>query len=197
MRLPSTEYWRDMAKESPLRCFHPFQLKDHRYSLCLGKHSIWIYRYTSRKKTVGATTRLWHNSELRAWLSTLAVCGYKSRVQSNLKKNPSKVIVTEEQVSLSRYHETTEIWRFDSWLQNAFLLCLRIARNNISPFDIGKIKDQEGHMCTHLHWFLGSIQHLMNHWTKKETEGTLDTLTEADLKLCMTASFWQVTIVTV
>lgn len=201
MGLPRIEYIGGVLPKNLLEGVSPPFSTD----LSRGKQSIWIYGYTSRKETAGASPRSGHNSELTAWLSARAVWGYTHRAQSNLKnnnkKNPSKVIVTQGQISLSRvlrigYHarETTEIWRFDSWLQNAFLLCLRIAGNNISPFIIGR--DQRPgrghvHTLTLVPWKHKAPDESLH--KKRNGEGRLDTLTEVDSKLRLTASLsWQV-----
>lgn len=176
-------YWRGTAKESPPRSFPSSEHRDlHQHKLSLGKRFIWIHGDTSRKETQGQgqdydTTQNSQPGSL-PWL----YYGYTSRAQSNFKKqqqqqNPSKVIVTQGQISLSRvlrigHHasETTAIWRFDSWLQNALHLCVRIAGHNISPSVIGR-DQRPGRGRVHtVYWFLGSIRHLMNHCTKKDTE---------------------------
>lgn len=145
------------------------QLRTHSLALCRG--CMWIYTQSSEQ------------------------------LKKTTTKNPSKVLVTQGQISLSRVlrigyhaHKTTEIWRFDSWLQNAFLLCLRIAGNNISPFIIGR--DQRPgrghvHTLTLVPWKHKAPDESLH--KKRNGEGKLDTLTKADSKLRLTASLsWQV-----
>lgn len=120
---------------------------------------------------------------------------YKQSSTQLKKKKTSKVIVTEGQRSLPRVlkiandgSKTIKVWKLDSKVQTVYLLCIRRAGNNISPFNIGRDQRPGRRNVHNLHWFLGSTQHLMNHCIKKEAEKEHWTLHEANLKLCLTAS---------
>lgn len=69
----------------------------------------------------------------------------------------------------------------------SFFTCIRIAGNNIPLFIIEEITDQEWDMCTHLHWFWKHTAPDESLHKKGNQEGTPDTLSKANLKLCMTS----------
>lgn len=128
--------------------------------------------------------RQWGQSKIMTQFKTdsLAVCGITSRAQHNSKK-PPKAIVTQGQRSVARVlkiahngNKIIKVWKCDSRLQNAFLLCVRITGNNISSFVIGR--DQRSgsrhvHTLTGVPWKHTAPDESLH--KKRNQEGTLDT----------------------
>lgn len=185
MGLPNSEYTGGALPKSPLQgVFPPRSTETFTNTSSAWENvsfeSMGIHQERRHRGKPKITTQLRTHS-LAPYLGCIMDIQAELRATLNNNNNNNKilqkVIVTQGQISLSRvlrigHHasETTAIWRFDSWLQNALLLCVRIAGHNISPSVIGR-DQRPGRGRVHtVYWFLGSIRHLMNHCTKKDTE---------------------------